>query len=134
MIRIRDIKIREDLSDNDVLEYTCNKNKIKLEDVKSFRIFKKSIDARNKDDVFYVYTLDILLDNEEKYKKFEHVGETSVSTRKRNIDEISVGVAPLGDPNEKMYKYKIKQNINPIIVGAGPARIVCCINFCSKWY
>ena len=101
MIRIRDIKIRENLSNNEVLKYTCKKNKIKLEDVKDFRIIKKSIDARNKDDVFYVYALDISLDNENKYKGFEHVGADPVSALEINIKRTSL---------EK-----------PVIIGAGPA-------------
>lgn len=104
MIRIRDIKIREDLEKNELLKYTCNKNKIKLEDVKDFRIIKKSIDARNKEDVFYVYTIDVLLENEEKYKKFEHVIDV--------LQNKFVGGDVHMDP---------KNNIKPIIIGAGPA-------------
>ena len=101
MIRIKDIKVREDLNTNELLKFVCDKNKIKKEDVKSFRIVKKSIDARNKDDVFYVYTMDILVDNENKYKNFEHV-ENEV----------------FKDVNVKVNR---KSNLKPVIVGAGPA-------------
>ena len=101
MIRIRDIKIREDLTNEELVKFICNKNKIKLEDVKDFRIFKKSIDARDKNDVFYVYTIDILVDDENKYKHFEKVND--LESEKIKID------------------VKRKSKLKPIIVGAGPA-------------
>lgn len=100
MLRIKDVKVREDYTNDELLHYVCTKNKIFLEDVKDYRIFKKSIDARNKDDVFYVYTIDVLVENEEKYKKFEHV--------KLEEDKIKINV-------------KRKNCFPVVIVGAGPA-------------
>lgn len=61
MIRIKDIKIREDLSEEDVLKTALIKNKIKIEEVQRWYIYKKSIDARKKNDIYYNYTIDIEL-------------------------------------------------------------------------
>ena len=59
MLRLENIKIREDLSDEDVVKEACKKYQISFSDVEHFSIFKKSIDARNKDDIYYNYTIDI---------------------------------------------------------------------------
>ena len=61
MIRIKDIKIREDLLEEKVLEKALQKNRLQKEDVKKWYIYKKSIDARKKEDIFYNYTIDIEL-------------------------------------------------------------------------
>jgi uncharacterized FAD-dependent dehydrogenase len=59
MLRLENIKIREDLSDEDVVREACRKYQISFSDVEYYNIFKKSIDARNKDDIFYNYTIDV---------------------------------------------------------------------------
>ena len=100
MIRLENVKIREDLELNDVLIFACKKNHIDFENVLDYRIVKKSIDARNKDDIFYNYILDIKLDNEKKYEKLKKVEFEN--------DEIKVKVLR-------------KSNYRPVIVGAGPA-------------
>lgn len=101
MLRIKDLKIKKDYSKEELIKYICDKNKIRLSDVKDYRIYKKSIDARNKDDIFYVYTVDILVDDENKYSKFEHVDLD---------DEAKINV----NVNRKSTK-------KPIVIGAGPA-------------
>ena len=53
MIRIRNIKIRENLNEEEVFKKAILKNKIKPEEVEKWYIYKKSIDARNKEDIFY---------------------------------------------------------------------------------
>lgn len=111
MLRIKDIKIRNDFTNDELLCYVAKKNKISLQDIKDFRIYKKSIDARNKDDVFYVYTLDILVSNESKYKNFEHVNFSD--------DEIKI-------------KVNRKSSLSPIIVGAGPAGLFAALTLAQN--
>ena len=98
MIRINNVKIYEDLSDDELLNFVLKKNKLNKNDVKSWYIFKKSIDARDKNNVHYVYTLDLEL-NGDKEKYF---------------DKVSKYEAP---------KFEVKRNskYRPIIVGFGPA-------------
>ena len=50
--KITDIKIPAN-SKEDVLNYV--KNKFKISDLKDFKIYKRSIDARNKSDVKLIY-------------------------------------------------------------------------------
>ena len=63
MIRFRNVKIREEISNEQVFEKVLTDNKIKKEDVEEWYIYKKSIDARKKEDIYYNYTIDIKLKN-----------------------------------------------------------------------
>ena len=71
MIRLKDIKIKEDLTEEQVFQKAISKNKIKLEDVNKWYIYKKSIDARKKGDIHYNYTIDIELKDKKKEKRYE---------------------------------------------------------------
>ena len=51
MLKISNIKIYEDLSDNELLNKIVSKYNIKKSDILDFRIIKKSIDARKKNDI-----------------------------------------------------------------------------------
>ena len=99
MIRIKDIKIREDLTNEQVFQKAISKNKIKIEEVKKWYIYKKSIDARKKDDIYYNYTIDIELKDSKKERKYEQVEEY-------RFKEIQV---------------KRESEYSPVIIGAGPA-------------
>lgn len=66
MIRIRNIKIRENLNEEEVFKKAILKNKIKPEEVEKWYIYKKSIDARNKEDIFYNYTIDVELKDKKR--------------------------------------------------------------------
>ena len=99
MIRLKNIKIRENLNEDEVLKKAVQKNKIKLEEVEKWYIYKKSIDARKKEDIFYNYTIDIELKNKKRENRFEKVEE-------EEFPKINVN---------KKSKYQ------PVIIGAGPA-------------
>lgn len=104
MLRLENIKIREELNTEDVVKVACKKNHIDLCDVTDFYIFKKSIDARNKEDICYNYTIDVEVKDEKKYRK--------IKTVKENNFELKL------DLNRKSDK-------RPVIVGAGPAGLFC---------
>ena len=73
MLRINNIKIRKDISNQEVFELAIQKNKINKDDILDWHVSKKSIDARHKDDVHYLYAIDIKVKNEKKYKRLEKV-------------------------------------------------------------
>lgn len=100
MIRLENIKIRDDISDEEVFSKACKRFRVNKNDVKDFYILKKSIDARNKGDIFYNYTIDIEVQDENKYKKIKHVDKIT-----SKID----------------VKVNRKSQFRPVIVGAGPA-------------
>ena len=99
MIRLNNIKIRENISDIEVFKRAIEKNKIKQEEVEEWYIYKKSIDARKKEDIFFNYVIDIKLKDTKKENKFTQVKE------------------------EKWLQIEVKRNstYNPVIVGMGPA-------------
>ncbi len=99
MIRLNNIKIRENLSDAEVFKRAIAKNKIKQEEVKEWNIYKKSIDARKKDDIYYNYSINVKLKDVKKENKFGKVKE-------EEWQEIEV---------KRNSKYK------PVIIGMGPA-------------
>lgn len=104
MLRLENIKIYEDLTDDVVLKKACLKYKLDFNKVIKYNIYKKSIDARNKKGIFYNYTIDI-----------EYSGKT------RNIKIV----------NEEDYTLNIDCRRNsssrPVIVGAGPAGLFCAL-------
>lgn len=99
MIKISNIKIREDLSYEELFDVIYKKYKISKDDVLSSKIVKKSIDARNKDDIFYNYAVVLKCNNENKIKNVEHIEE------------------------EKDFVFEVnrKSDKRPVIVGAGPS-------------
>ncbi len=99
MVRISNIKVRADFSDEELFKYIYEKYKINKDEVTVSRIVKKSIDARNKSDIFYNYSVEIECKNEDKIKGAEKVEEKS---------SFSIEV-------------KRRSSLCPVIVGAGPA-------------
>ncbi len=104
MYRIENIKIREDLNKNGLIDFICKKYKINIKEILSWKIYKKSIDARDKNDVFYNYSIDI-----ESNKKIQ--GAKIIK------DKL---IEPINIVNRK-------SSVRPIIVGAGPAGIFCAL-------
>lgn len=111
MIRIDNIKIFEDLSESELTNKILKKNKISPSDFISLDIVKKSIDARDKRNVHYNYSVNINLKDESKYN-FKHI--------------------------EEVPEYQIKHNRNslyrPIIIGSGPAGLFCALTFIDNGY
>ncbi len=99
MVRISNIKIYENIEDKNIIDIVISKYNIKKEDILEWNIYKKSIDARKKNDIHFNYSVNLKLKNENKYKKFEKVKEIKL---------------PLIKVNSLSTK-------TPIIVGAGPS-------------
>ena len=99
MYRLKDVKIRKNISDEEVLDVALKKSGISKNEVTFWKIYKKSIDARNKDDVHFVYTIDVELKDKQLCNGLLEVKEFSFPEIKNNR----------------------KSNLRPVIVGAGPA-------------
>lgn len=66
MIRVRQIKV--DVRSNDIIGSLARKLHINKDDVLSFNIIKRSIDARHKDNVCFIYELDVVLKDSVKVR------------------------------------------------------------------
>lgn len=106
MIRVTEIRLALD-EDEDILKARAAKIlKINEKYISSYTIFKKSVDARKKDDVHFTYALDVIITLDE---------EQIVAKCKSNKASIV-----------KPYIYELPQNkrssqFRPIVVGFGPA-------------
>lgn len=104
--RLENIKIRENLTENEILEKACKKYKINFSDIENYEIFKASIDARNKDDIHYIYTIDVKLKNNVKI----------LNAKKVDIAKKTVSLK---------QTVKRKSLLRPVIIGSGPAGLFC---------
>lgn len=108
MLRFKQIKIREDIEEEEIFNIICKKYNIDKSTVISWNIFKKSIDARDKKDIHYSYSVDIEFQIEKEYFIFNEI------KNKKNVEIIEKKEA-------KPIKVIRKRKFKPIIVGAGPA-------------
>ena len=108
-MKLDNIKIREDLTEEEVIKYACKKHKINFNNVKEYRILKKSIDARDKEDVHYNYKIEILTNNTTGKAKTENeIFENKEENKKESAGRTAV------------------------IVGAGPAGLFCAITLINR--
>ncbi|MBR2833429.1 MAG: NAD(P)/FAD-dependent oxidoreductase [Bacilli bacterium] len=105
MIRVRNIKVP--VNDDDVKKYVSKKLKISLADISDLKINKKSIDARKKDNIHFVYEVDILCKNEKKL-----------------IRRKDVFITPVEEYDFSKFG-SLKLENRPVIIGSGPAGLFC---------
>ena len=108
MIRVRQVKIPITLDNDDFIYKKLSKMlKCKITD---YRIIKKSIDARDKNNILYIYEFDVSVNNENLVIK---------KNKRRDIF-----ISEFED-----YKISVTGSIllkdRPIIVGSGPAGLFC---------
>lgn len=110
MLKIDNIKLKPSYKNSDLLKAAAQRLKIPESDIKSYKILKKSVDARKKSSIFYIFSLAAELKNEDsvnlnKIKNCSHYIE--------NKYEI---------PKAKYIPEK-----KPVIIGFGPAGIFCAL-------
>ncbi|OIJ18780.1 hypothetical protein BKP45_15530 [Anaerobacillus alkalidiazotrophicus] len=110
MLRISNIKFRADFDPSKEHELLAQKIqkilRVKQDKILSFSISKKSIDAREKNNVQLVYSVDVEMKNETSY-----LGIKNVSSY---------------EPLEYVIK-KTPKNTRPVVVGSGPAGLFCAL-------
>ncbi|SHE29360.1 hypothetical protein SAMN02745133_00048 [Desulforamulus putei DSM 12395] len=107
MIRVSGIKLTLDQDESDIKKGLLAKLKIKEKDLIEYNIFKRSVDARKKDMIYFVYTVDALVVNENKIlNKF--AGDKDVTlTPNLKYEYVKPGAVSLKN--------------RPVIIGTGPA-------------
>ena len=117
MIRISNIKIDIEKDTNDYLIEKVSKIlRINKDSIFNYKIIKKSLDARKKSELHYVYTVDLECSNEDKFL---------------NNKDVSIS-------NNEKYEFTPtgtkKQEYRPIIVGSGPSGLFCAYMLSLKGY
>ena len=107
MLKVRQIKIEVTKNGKDNLIKSISKKlKTDLSNIENYTIEKLSIDARNKEEIYYVYEVNVNVKNElEILNRNKNNDVTLTNTKKYEIKE----------------KGNLKLNNRPIIVGSGPA-------------
>lgn len=106
MIRVSGLKLSIEDEPSNIKGVLLRKLRLNERDLLDFKIFKQSIDARKSDAIYFIYTVDVKLKNEELLIK--------------KINDRDITVAPGMD-----YGYvrvgSEEMGFSPVIVGTGPA-------------
>ncbi|MEG1835609.1 MAG: hypothetical protein RR229_05730 [Oscillospiraceae bacterium] len=116
MIRINEIKLPLDADESELKSLAAKALKINKEHIINLEISKKSIDSRRKNEIKFIYSVDVSLDFEE---------ENAIS--RINDNRISI---------VEKYEYvlpevKRKSTRRPVIIGFGPAGMFAALTLCS---
>lgn len=106
MLRVSNIKVKIEHAEEDVINKVCKLLKIKSSHIIEYSIFKKSLDSRKKNNIHYIYSVDIKIQNEERFAKNSNV----------RIIEVQDYIVD-----------KVKSKHRPVIVGSGPAGLYCAL-------
>lgn len=108
MIRVRQIKLK--VEEKNLVNKISKLLNIQSKEINNLKIVKKSLDARDKNNLLFVYEVDVEVSNEEK-----------LLSRNKSKDIFK-------SPNEE-YIFPVKKIPSsikrPIIIGAGPAGLYC---------
>ena len=99
MLIINEVKCSLNGDSNAIIKSLCHKLKCSFNDIADFKILKRSIDARQKnDELQYVYQLLVTIKNEERYlrypfvKKYEYIElKPRVITKEKTVNIIGYG-------------------------------------------
>ena len=108
MIRLNEIKMPLDHTKEELIKKTARTLKISESDIKNIGIYKKSIDSRKKDDIYFVYSVDVEIASDE--------------------DRVIASFPESKAAKVEKYEYVMPENkrtsgFRPVIVGFGPAGI-----------
>lgn len=110
MLRIGQVKVPIKHNIEDIKKKTAKICGISPKEIQKLEIIKQSLDARQKNELSYVYTVDIEVENEKRInKKVYH--NSVMSTKAKNYQ--------FPNPGQEALKKR------PVIVGAGPAGLFC---------
>lgn len=111
MIRLLQIKLKIPHTDRQLREKVCKLLRVSEEAFISYQITRRSLDARKKPELFYVYTVDVEIKQESSLRK---------KVKNKNIlflkKEMPYRAVPTG-----------KQHLRfpPVVIGTGPAGLFC---------
>lgn len=106
-VRLRDIKIGIDESEDRLLDICAKSLRLKSSDIQHIRIYKKSLDARRSRQISFIYSVDVYLYDETKYR---NINGAEVIEREQEYTIPSI---------------KVPCMKRPVVVGFGPAGMFC---------
>lgn len=119
MIRITQLKLSIDHTKEDLTNQIAKQLKVPAESIMSYAILKKSIDARKKNELAYVYNVEVKVADEQKIVQRLHNANISLLERPKYVYK------PTGEENMKH---------RPVIIGCGPAGLFCALMLARNGY
>ena len=117
VIRVKQVKVDVRYDNNEELYNSLvRKLKINVNDIVNINIVKKSIDARHKDNVCFVYEVDVEVRNESRIKF-----DNDISLSSSNC----YSFVPSGN---------LKLSNQPVVVGSGPCGLFCAYELAKFGY
>ena len=121
LVRVTDLKLSVEQPESELLRPLTKKLGVRKEDIGSWRILRKSLDARSRDDLKYVYTLAVDLSEENfNTKKLSKNGKGISTFEPKPFIDPQPGEISLENP--------------PVIVGSGPAGLLAGYYLSLKGY
>ncbi len=108
-VTILDLKLKDKLTEQEILNYVYLKFKIKSKNLISGKLVKRSLDLRVKNEPIYIYQVVLELKKEEKNNPKLHNKNVKFDTTYSDTIEVE----------------KLEYNDRPLIVGSGPAGLFC---------
>jgi len=120
LIRLTNLRLPVEASDLELARQVSQRLGVRVDNLGPWRILRKSLDARSKNDLRFVYTISVDLDNDPKLaKKME---------RKRDVEAYTP--PPFDDPDPGDEPLPLR----PVVVGAGPAGLLAGYYLAVKGY
>lgn len=119
MLRVSNIKLDINESLDNIKPLLLKKLKISEKELVNYKIYKESIDARKKDKIEFVYTVDVELKNEKNILKKSRIKDVVEVKEKTYIDV-------------KSGSEKLKNR--PVIIGSGPAGLFATLVLAQRGY
>ena len=114
MIRLNQLKLPVNHTEEQLVHKTAQSLRIPTEDILELEVVRQSLDARKKPELFYSYSIDVIVKKEEKVYKdaCRRLGKANVlQTEKKKYHFPAGGTQPQKHPT--------------VIVGCGPAGLFC---------
>lgn len=114
MIRLTQLKMKINHTEAMLYEKIANVLHISADDIILVSYVRRSVDARKKPDLFYIYTVDVVVSKEEKVFQ---------NAKKKPDRTVSVSLVEERDYSYPARRENIRERV--VVVGAGPAGLFC---------
>lgn len=119
LLEIRDLKLHIEEGEETLREMISQKLKVDVPDIKSYRVLRKSIDARKKGNINFIYNIAVEIDNNKAFTKIVNGKDICL------LQELKYAFSDYGK--------EIMEN-RPIIIGCGPAGLFSALVLAEKGY
>lgn len=108
IIRVTQVKVPLNHTVEDVLAKACKKANIHRTEISQFQLVKKSVDARKKEQLQYIYSIDLTVDKKKK-----------LTVKDKDVSIVEKKEYQFPQPGEQELLTP------PVVIGAGPAGLFC---------